>query len=216
MHAYSVTQSCLTLCDFMDYGPPDSSVHGIFQARILEWVAICYSRGSSWPRGQTRISCVSCTDKWILYHSATWETHVSTGHIFFKYSLWEMETITIFNWWFILNFPPPNQQTWFSGYPFSFLSFCCKKIYHFSYLRSNLNSWIAQPFCSWPYRVSALSQIINLISSARFFPPAFLYTQGSPTLKKTFFKKKINEIISGNSHPVTALKVTLTFSMAVP
>ena len=37
----------LTLCNPMDYSPPDSSVHGIFQARILEWVAISYSRGSS-------------------------------------------------------------------------------------------------------------------------------------------------------------------------
>ena len=40
-----VTQSCLTLCDPMDCGPPDSSVHGILQARILEWVAILFSRG---------------------------------------------------------------------------------------------------------------------------------------------------------------------------
>ena len=40
-------QSCPTLCDPMDYSPPGSSVHGILQARILEWVAISYSRGSS-------------------------------------------------------------------------------------------------------------------------------------------------------------------------
>ena len=46
-------QSCLPLCDPMDYSPPGSSVHGIFQARILEWVAISYSRGSSRPRDQT-------------------------------------------------------------------------------------------------------------------------------------------------------------------
>ena len=42
-----VAQSCPTLCDFMDYSPPGSSVHGILQARILEWVAIPFSRGSS-------------------------------------------------------------------------------------------------------------------------------------------------------------------------
>jgi len=42
-----VTQSCLTLCDPMDCNPPGSSIHGIFQARILEWVAISFSRGSS-------------------------------------------------------------------------------------------------------------------------------------------------------------------------
>ena len=44
-------------CDPMDYSPPGSSVHGIFQARILEWVAIPFSRGSSWPRDRTRVSC---------------------------------------------------------------------------------------------------------------------------------------------------------------
>ena len=43
-------QSCPTLCDPMDYSPPGSSVHGILQARILEWVAISSSRGSSQPR----------------------------------------------------------------------------------------------------------------------------------------------------------------------
>ena len=42
-----VTQSCVILFDPMDYSPPGSSVHGIFQARILEWVAIPYSRESS-------------------------------------------------------------------------------------------------------------------------------------------------------------------------
>ena len=64
-----VTQSCLTLCDAMDYASPGSSVHGIFQARVLEWVATSYSGGSSWPRDQTHISCISCTGRQILYHS---------------------------------------------------------------------------------------------------------------------------------------------------
>ena len=45
-----VAQSCLTLCDAMDYSPPGSSVHGILQAKIVEWVAIPFSGGSSWPR----------------------------------------------------------------------------------------------------------------------------------------------------------------------
>ena len=53
-------QSCLTLCDPMDCGPPGSSVYGIFQARILEWVAISFSKVSSWPRDQTHVSYVSC------------------------------------------------------------------------------------------------------------------------------------------------------------
>ena len=51
-----VTQSCLTLCDPMDCSLPSSSVHGIFQARTLEWVAISFSRGSFQPRDRTQIS----------------------------------------------------------------------------------------------------------------------------------------------------------------
>ena len=47
--------------DPMDCSPPGSSVHGILQARTLEWVAISFSRGSSWPRDQTCISWFSCT-----------------------------------------------------------------------------------------------------------------------------------------------------------
>ena len=68
--------SCLTLCDSMDCGPTGPSIHGIFQVRILEWVAISCPRGSSWPRGWTCFSCVSCTGRWIVYYSATWEAHI--------------------------------------------------------------------------------------------------------------------------------------------
>ena len=56
--------------DPMDYSPLSSSVHGIFQARILEWVAIFFSRGSFWPRDQTHVSCIG---RQILYHWATRE-----------------------------------------------------------------------------------------------------------------------------------------------
>ena len=48
----------LTLCDPMAYSPPGSSVYGISQARILEWVALSFSRGSSWPRDQICFSCI--------------------------------------------------------------------------------------------------------------------------------------------------------------
>ena len=51
-------QSCLTLCNTMDCGPPGSSVHGTLQAITLEWVAISYSRGSSQPRDWTHFSCI--------------------------------------------------------------------------------------------------------------------------------------------------------------
>ena len=54
-----VTQSCPTLCDLLDCSPPGSSVHGIFQARILEWVDYPFSRGSSQPRDRTQVSCTA-------------------------------------------------------------------------------------------------------------------------------------------------------------
>ena len=51
----------------MDYSPPDSSVHGISQAIILEWVAISYSRGSTPPRNQTHVSCISLIGLHLLH-----------------------------------------------------------------------------------------------------------------------------------------------------
>ena len=58
------TQSSLTLCDLVDCSSPGSSIHGILQARTLEWVAISFSRGSSQPRNPTQVSCV---DRQTLY-----------------------------------------------------------------------------------------------------------------------------------------------------
>ena len=65
-----LTQRYLTLCDPVDCSLPGSSVPGISQARILEWVAISFSRGSSLPRDQT---CISCIGRRVLYHWATRE-----------------------------------------------------------------------------------------------------------------------------------------------
>ena len=59
---------CPTLCNPIDCSPPGSSVYRIFQARILGWVAIYSSRGSSQPRDQTLISCVSSISRQVLYH----------------------------------------------------------------------------------------------------------------------------------------------------
>ena len=63
-----------TLCNPSDCSLPGSFLHGIIQARILEWVAISSSRGSSWPRDRT---CVSCTDRWMLYHWTTGGNYIS-------------------------------------------------------------------------------------------------------------------------------------------
>ena len=61
-------QSCPCLCGPVDCSLPGSSAHGILQARILEWGALSYSRGSSWPRDRVCISCVFCIGRQILYH----------------------------------------------------------------------------------------------------------------------------------------------------
>ena len=66
----SFAQLCLTLCDPLDCSLPGSSVHGSFQARILEWIAISSSKGSSQPKDRT---CISCLVRQILYYGATWE-----------------------------------------------------------------------------------------------------------------------------------------------
>ena len=74
-------QLCLTFCKPLDCSLLGSSVHGISQARILEWVTICYSRGSSPSKDRTCVSCISCTGRWILYHCSTWgytHTHAYT------------------------------------------------------------------------------------------------------------------------------------------
>ena len=87
-----VAQSCPTLCDPMDCSLPGSSLHGILQARVLEWVAISFSRGSSWRRDLTRVSRIpgrrfslwatnlrcSVTFKWFSYK------HIHT-HIYIIY-----------------------------------------------------------------------------------------------------------------------------------
>ena len=90
----SVAQSCPTLCDPTDCNPPGSSVHGIFQARILEWVVISSSRGSLQPRDQTHISCVSCTGRNILYHWVTWEAPINTKHLHIDSQVTCFETLT--------------------------------------------------------------------------------------------------------------------------
>ena len=70
-------QSYPTLCNSIDYSPQGSFVHGILQARVLEQVAIFFSRGSSPRRDPTPISCISCIGGRILYH---W-CHLGSCHL---------------------------------------------------------------------------------------------------------------------------------------
>ena len=70
-HLCMRAQLCLFVTS-MDCSSPGSSVHGIHQARILEWVAIPFPRGFSQPKDQTYISCVSYIGRQILYHRVTY------------------------------------------------------------------------------------------------------------------------------------------------
>ena len=77
-----VSKSCLTLCNPMDYSLSDFSVHGISQARILEWVAISFSRGSFQLRNRTGVSCIAgrfFTD---------WAIREAQSHSVVSHSLW--------------------------------------------------------------------------------------------------------------------------------
>ena len=96
----------------MDCSSPGSSAHGISQARILEWVAICSSRGSSWARGRT---CVSCIGRWILYHWATREAQW-IACLPSKYHSWTCNLLSeaVFTWninSFIKHFEDPAKIT---------------------------------------------------------------------------------------------------------
>ena len=80
VHDAQSLQLCLILCDSMHCSPPGSSVHGSLQARILEWVAIPSSRGSSWARDRTHVSCISSIAGWV--HSLPTEWPGKPIHVF--------------------------------------------------------------------------------------------------------------------------------------
>ena len=87
---------CLALCNPMDCSLPGSSVHGIFQARVLEWVAFSFSRGSSWPRDRTQVSHIAskCFTIW-----ATREAHRCLDT-----KIWKLITF-VFQWLFLFSCP---------------------------------------------------------------------------------------------------------------
>ena len=93
--ACSVAQSRPTLCDSMDCGLSGSSVQGIFQARILGWVAISFCRGSSQPRDWTQVSCVFCIAVgfltcWAIREAPKKYTYIS--HFYGSMLLYKMKT----------------------------------------------------------------------------------------------------------------------------
>ena len=82
-------------CNPMDSRPPGSSVHEISQARILEWVTMSLSRGSSPPRDQTCVSCVSYVGRWILYNWTMWEPLIT---IVTPNNTWHCSNFSFFPW----------------------------------------------------------------------------------------------------------------------
>ena len=124
-------QLCSTLCNPMNCSPPGSSVHGILQARILEWEAIPFSRGSSQPRDQTSVSCIG---RWILYQCATWEAQ--RNHCFMSVSAF----IRLHFFFFFKNIhhciPDAQQYLWIEYSRFLVNKFCW------------IHEWIKQGFGS--------------------------------------------------------------------
>ena len=107
IYVWLVAQSCLTLCDPMDCSPPGSSVNGISQARILEWVAISFSRGSLQPRDLTHVSCIFCIagSFFFFFFLTIWATRealfkkIPTAHPQSQYILWvDFTGVHSFSW----------------------------------------------------------------------------------------------------------------------
>ena len=144
-----VAQSCLTLCDPMDCSQPGSFLHGVFQARILEWVATAFSRGSSQPRDWTWVLCTA-------------------GRIFTIWTTKEAEEIFIVFEWYFTEYTVLDCQVFFF-LPFSTLTM----LYHFlPFILSSGKSaviWIFVPMyksCFFPavFRILFLSLVLsNLI-----------------------------------------------------
>ena len=97
-----VAQSCLALATPWTISSPGSSVHGIFQARILECIAISFSRGSSQPRDQTQVSYIPCigggsllTEPWEIHSEEEWLDPMTDVSLIFK------ETSNLFSKWYV-------------------------------------------------------------------------------------------------------------------
>ena len=88
-----------TLCDPMDCSLPGSSIHGILQARVLEWVAISFSRGSSWPRDRTQVSCIAGRrfTLWATREARRWVQKRSSHSVEYYIAMIRKKTLTCNN-----------------------------------------------------------------------------------------------------------------------
>ena len=130
-------QSSLTLCDPMDCGPPGCSVHGTLQARILEWVAMPSSRGSSRPRDRNRVSYVSCMGRQVLavlLKCCEKQLYLVLSSAAIQGKFWQMST-------FILQWDLENQESlsciWLFVTPWT--------VAH-GILQARILAWVAFPF----------------------------------------------------------------------
>ena len=94
----SVIMLSLTLCNPMDYSPPSSSVHGFSQAKILEWVAISFSRGSSWCRDQTHIFYI---DRRLFNTEPLGNPLIDHNLLHFEYLICLMYIYCVKNLWYL-------------------------------------------------------------------------------------------------------------------
>ena len=96
-----ITHSYLTLCSPVDYSSPGSSVHGILQARILEWVPIPFSSESSQPRDRTRVSCVAWgfsqdlwSQTWVCIQASSFTSYLGKLYNLSDFQVFSVEIVT--------------------------------------------------------------------------------------------------------------------------
>ena len=147
------------LCNPMDCSPPGSSGHGIFQARLQEWVAISFSRGSSWPKGQIWASCIA---GWLF---TLWATRDSLPILLFSF-------ISFTNHWGRLSYPSLLffGTLYSDGYTFLFL--LCLSFLLFSQLFIRFPQTTVLPFCfsvSWRWFWS--------LPPVQWYEPSFIVLQ---------------------------------------
>ena len=148
-----LVQSCLTLCNPLDSSLPDSSVHGVLQARILEWVAMHSFRWYSQSRDWTCVSYVSCIGRQVLYQKCHLDKHHQIEPTYIR--IWTVlgsPTLTAvwsLNWeriWGLLFIIPGHKPVSSSGLarpsaPYDPQALRGSKTHSFSCLKCHLTSW---------------------------------------------------------------------------
>ena len=157
------------LVDSLECSLLDSSVHGISQVRILEWVAFSFSRESSWPRDQAHIFCTSCISSQVLYHYTTWETSVIYTYIHIPFRI-------LFHYGLS------------QGIEYSFLCYtvghCCLSI---PYIIANICQTMSLNSALHCYGFSALGIMIMIILVTNFYKAATT-CHALPTTCQAFFR----------------------------